>query len=105
MAKKEIAGTTVDVNEEGYLTNPSQWTKEIAAVIAQEEGIKNLSEGHWKVIYFLREDYEKSGKMPTIRRVKKAGGIPTKDLYQLYPEGPLKKASRIAGLPKPESCI
>ena len=74
MANKEIAGVTVDVNEEGYLTDASQWTKEVAAAIAKEEGIDALTDGHWKVIDFLRGD---SGS-PTIRRLKKVGGVDTK---------------------------
>ena len=105
MPTREIAGTTVDVNEEGYMTNPDQWNEAIAAVISEEEGIGALSEGHMKVINFLRADYKEKGTMPTIRRVKNAGGIPTKELYDLYPGGPLKKSSKIAGLPKPASCI
>ena len=105
MPAREIAGTTVDVNEEGYFTNPDQWSEAMAAVIAEEEGIGTLTESHWKVINFLRADYKEKGTMPTIRRVKNAGGIPTKELYELYPGGPLKKSSKIAGLPKPASCI
>ena len=105
MPTKDIVGTVVDVNEEGYFTDPAQWTEAMAAVLAQEEGIDELTEGHWKVIHFLRKDYGEKGAMPTIRRVKNAGGIPTKDLYDLFPGGPLKKSSKIAGLPKPASCI
>jgi len=105
MPTREIAGTTVDVNEEGYFTNPDQWTEAMAAIIAEEEGIGAWSEGHMKVINFLRQDYKEKGTMPTIRRVKNAGGIPTKDLYERFPGGPLKKSSKIAGLPKPASCV
>ncbi len=105
MATREIAGTTVEVNEDGYLTNPEQWTKEMAQIIAQEEEIGDLSDGHWKVISFLQQDYKEKGVMPSIRRVKNAGGIPTKELYELFPNGPLKKSSKIAGLPKPASCV
>lgn len=105
MPTKDLAGITVEVNEEGYFTNPDQWTEEMAAVLAQEEGLGELTEGHWKVIRFLRQDYKEKGTMPTIRRVKNAGGIPTKDLYELFPGGPLKKSSKVAGLPKPASCI
>lgn len=105
MAEKVIAGYTVNINEEGYLTDFSQWNKEIAIEIAKELGIEELSEGHWKVIEFLQKDVEEKGTLPTIRRVKKVGGIPTKDLYQLFPDGPLKKAAKVAGLKKPESCI
>jgi len=105
MAEKEIAGFKVDVNEEGYLTNQAQWNKEIASEIANELGIGELTEGHWKVIEFLQNDYKENGKLPTIRRVNKAGGISTKDLYALFPEGPLVKAAKVAGLSKPASCV
>jgi len=105
MPTAEIAGVTVDVNEEGYMTDPGQWTRAIGEAIAAELEITPMTEAHWKVIDFLRKDYAEQGQMPSIRRVKNAGGIPTKELYVLFPDGPLKKASRIAGLPKPSSCI
>jgi len=104
MATTEIAGVTVDVNEEGYMTDPGQWTREIGLAIAAELGIE-MTDAHWKVIEFLQKDFAEKGTMPTIRRIKNAGGIPTKELYALYPDGPLKKSSKIAGLPKPASCI
>lgn len=104
MATKEIAGKTVDVTEEGYLINPSQWTKEVAQAVAAEEGI-SLTDAHWKVIDFLKKDFAETGVLASMRRINKTGGIPTKDLYDLFPEGPLKKAARIAGLPKPTSCV
>ena len=94
----------MDVNEEGYMTDPAQWTRAIGEAIAAELGI-TMTDAHWAVIEFLQKDYAEKGVMPTIRRVKNAGGIPTKELYALFPDGPLKKASKIAGLPKPSSCI
>lgn len=103
--EKVIAGYSVDVTEEGYLTKKAQWNKEIAEVIAKEIGIDELTEGHWKVIEFLQKDFAETEKMPTIRRVKNAGGIETKELYRLFPEGPLLKATKIAGLGKPVSCV
>ncbi len=105
MAEKVIAGFTVNVTEEGYLTDKTQWNKEIAAEIAQELGIEELTNAHWNVIDFLQKDYAETGKLPTIRRMKKEGGISTKDLYDLFPEGPLVKAAKIAGLSKPASCV
>ena len=72
MPTREITGATVDVNEEGYFTNPDQWTEAMAPVLAQEEELGELAEGHWKVINFLRQDYKEKGTMPTIRRVKNA---------------------------------
>lgn len=101
---KTIAGQTVDVNDEGYLTDPSQWNESIAAAIAAEEGIAPLTEAHMKVIRYLREAQAK-GQNLTIRSVGKSGVVTTKELYDLFPGGPLKKSSKIAGIPKPVGCI
>lgn len=103
MAQKNFNGIIVDVNEEGYLTNASQWTKEVAIEIAKEENII-LGDKHFLVIDFLRKAHEK-GEMLTIRRVGNSGIVDIKEFYQLFPGGPLKKASKIAGIPKPTSCI
>ncbi|MFH1690928.1 MAG: TusE/DsrC/DsvC family sulfur relay protein [Candidatus Eisenbacteria bacterium] len=105
MPSAEIAGVTVDVNEEGYLTDSGQWTKAIGEAIAAEQGLSPLTDAHWKVIDFLRKDTAEQGQVPSIRRIKNAGGIPTKELYALFPDGPVKKSTKIAGLPKPASCI
>ena len=105
MPKKEIAGVSVNVNDEGYLIDSSQWNKDIASAIAKAEGIEALTDFHWKVIEFLQQDFQEKGVLPTIRRVKKTGGISTKEFYGHFPDGPLKKASKIAGLPKPQSCV
>ena len=103
MATKTYAGQSVEVNDEGYMTDASQWTKEIAAEIAKEEGIE-LSDKHFEVLEFLRTSAEK-GETLTIRKVGKSGIIDIKGLYQLFPGGPLKHSSRIAGIPKPASCV
>ena len=102
--KKNIAGTEVDVNEEGYLTDMSQWNQGIAEAIANEEGIGALTEAHMKVISYLREQQAKSAPL-TIRSMGKSGIVTTKELYDLFPGGPLKKSSKIAGIPKPVGCI
>lgn len=104
MATREIAGKTINITEDGYLADPSQWTREVAGAIAAEEGV-TLTDAHWKVIDFLKKDFTATGTLPTMRRINKTGGIPTKELYELFPDGPLKKAARIAGLPKPTSCV
>ncbi len=105
MPAKEIAGNTVDVNEEGYLTDQSQWNEAIAEAIAKEEGIDSLTDRHWEVLKYLQQYFQDNGTMPTIRKLKKSGIVPTKELYSLFPGGPLKKSSKISGLKKPESCI
>lgn len=103
MAQKEYASKMVDVNEEGYMTNPAQWDKEIARAIAKEIGIE-LSDKHFEVLTYLRDKFQ-SGEMLTIRQVGKSGITDIKGLYQLFPGGPLKYASKIAGIPKPASCV
>ena len=101
---KVIAGTAVDVNEEGYLTNMSQWSEAIAASIAAEEGVGPLGPAHMKVIQYLRQQ-QAAGAALTIRSMGKSGVVTTKELYDLFPGGPLKKASKIAGIPKPVGCV
>lgn len=103
MAEKEIAGKTVQLDDEGYLTDPSQWTKEIASEISKEEEIE-LTDKHFEVIDFIREQ-QAEGVVLSIRKVGKSGIIDIKQFYQLFPGGPLKKSSRIAGIPKPSSCV
>lgn len=98
-----IAGKMIATNQEGYLTDLNQWDKEVANDIAQEEGIE-LTEAHWPVIEYLQDQYRKDIPL-TIRKVGKSGVIDIKGFYALFPGGPLKKASRIAGIPKPVSCI
>jgi tRNA 2-thiouridine synthesizing protein E len=103
MATKTYAGQSVEVNDEGYLVDAGQWSKEIAAEIAKEEGIE-LTDKHYEVLEFLRTASEK-GETLTIRKVGKSGIVDIKGLYQLFPGGPLKHSSRLAGIPKPASCV
>jgi dissimilatory sulfite reductase related protein len=105
MATREIAGKTVQVNDEGFMTNPSEWTKEIASEIAKEEGVAELNESHWKVIDYCREAGAATGASPTIRTITTGTGITTKELFTLFPKGPAKKVAKISGLGKPEGCV
>ena len=98
-----IANRPVNVNEQGYLTDMYQWDKEIARTIATEEGIE-LTERHFEVLNYLRKEQE-NGTALSIRKIGKSGVVDIKEFYQLFPDGPLKKSSRIAGIPKPASCI
>jgi TusE/DsrC/DsvC family sulfur relay protein len=103
MAQKIFAGVTVDVNEEGYFTNPAQWNKAIAAEIAESEGIL-LTGKHVEILDFLRARHAK-GETLTIRMVGNSGIIDVKGFYGLFPGAPMKKAAKIAGIPKPASCF
>jgi tRNA 2-thiouridine synthesizing protein E len=104
MAQKTYAGVTVEVNDEGYFTNPLKWTKEMAAEIATEEGIVVLTDQHYAIIEFLRNRFNR-GEILSIRSINHSGVIDVKTFYQLFPGAPLRKATKIAGIPKPASCI
>ena len=103
MSEKTIAGVALEVNDEGYLTDAGQWTKEVAEEIAKELKIE-LTDKHYQVINFLREKYQE-GTPLTIRKVGKSGIVDIKEFYTLFPGGPLKVSSKIAGIPKPTSCV
>ena len=103
MAQKTYAGVIVDVNEEGYFTNPSQWTRDVAKAIAAEEGIE-LTDKHYAILEYLRDRFTK-GEALSIRGINKSGIVDVKDFYQMFPGAPLKKSTKIAGIPKPESCV
>lgn len=89
----------------GHLANRNDWNEEVAAELAKEEGIENLTERHWLVINFMRKEFDEKGDAPSIRRLTKESGVDTKELYALFPKGPAKKSAKIAGLPKPKGCI
>jgi TusE/DsrC/DsvC family sulfur relay protein len=107
----EVAGNTIEVDEEGYLVNRSDWNEDIAAVMAKEDDCE-LTENHWEVINFLREYYEEYQIAPAVRVLTKAIGKKlgadkgnSKYLYELFPYGPAKQACKYAGLPKPTGCV
>lgn len=103
MELKTIAGNSVEVNPEGYLLKPEQWNKEIAFEIANEIGIQ-LTDKHFEVLNYLRKEHA-AGTALSIRKVGKSGIVDIKELYALFPNGPLKFSAKIAGIPKPVSCV
>jgi dissimilatory sulfite reductase related protein len=105
MAIKTVAGVKIEVNDEGFMTKPAEWTKEIAKEIAKEEGIAELTPAHWKVIDFCRATAASNGSAPTLRAITVGAGVTTKDLFALFPKGPAKRVAKIAGLGKPEGCV
>jgi dissimilatory sulfite reductase related protein len=105
MPIRTINNKPIDVDAEGFLTNYKDWDVEIAKVIAAEEGIPALGERHLVVINFMRKEFETKGDGPSIRRLTKESGVPTKELYELFPGGPAKKSAKIAGIKKPHGCI
>lgn len=96
---------TVARTPDGFLEKVEDWDKELAAELARESGIPELTERHWMVIDFMRHTYLSKGDAPTIRTLGKDSGVSIKELYLLFPKGPAKLAAKIAGIPKPHGCI
>lgn len=104
MPIQQYAGHTVELSDEGFLVDSNQWMPDIGEAIAGQLGIV-LTPEHWAVITYCREDAAKQGQSPGLRRIAQHSGVSMKDLYRLFPKGPGKLAARIAGLPKPKSCV
>lgn len=105
MSTREIAGVTVEFDEDNFMSNHKVWNEAIASELAREEGIEDLTARHLDIIKYLRSEFETTGTAPSIRKLNKSGVVPTKELYELFPGGPAKKAARIAGLKKPQGCV
>ena len=101
--KKVIANQEIDLNDEGYLLDFKQWTRKIGEELAKEQGIE-MNDKRWEVIDYIHEKYNNDEPL-AIRGIKRSGVINIKEFYNLFPGGPLKKATLIAGIPKPKSCI
>jgi TusE/DsrC/DsvC family sulfur relay protein len=104
MSTTTIAGHEIHVDDEGFMTDPDEWSEPLATSLAAQIGIE-LTDEHWRAIRFLREDFAREGETATLRRISVVGGIPTKTLFQLFPQKPAKKLAYVAGLPKPHGCV
>ena len=104
MPVTELNGHQVHVDDEGFMTEYAEWSEDLGTVLAGQIGI-DLTEDHWKVLRFLRADYQTQGETATARRVQTVGGIPVKEQFALFPKKPAKKMAYIAGLPKPRGCV
>ncbi|MCK4403639.1 MAG: TusE/DsrC/DsvC family sulfur relay protein [candidate division Zixibacteria bacterium] len=106
MSHLDVSGKKLTLNEEGFLTDPNQWDKQVAEVLAKAaEGIDNLTPEHWAVIEFIRNHYVETNLAPMVRSICKTTGLPLRRIYELFPSGPAKGACKIAGLPKPDGCV
>ena len=99
-----VNGNELEADADGYLIEPD-YSEEVVAVIAEAEGI-SLTEDHWKVINYMRDEYKENGQTPNFRNMLKGfsavhPGADSKFLYDLFPVGPAKQAAKVAGLPQP----
>ncbi|CAI9407623.1 TusE/DsrC/DsvC family sulfur relay protein [Nocardioides sp. T2.26MG-1] len=104
MSTTTIGGHTLTVDDEGFLTDPTEWSEEVAAALAEQIGVTLESE-HWAILGFLRAEHARTGETPTLRRVSTGMQIPVKRLFELFPVKPAKKMAYVAGLPKPRGCV
>ncbi len=104
MPTETIAGHTIELDANGFMTDAAAWNREIALEMAARVGIE-LTDKHWKVIEFCRKDAKEKGVAPGLRRITKNAGVSMRDMYQLFPKGPGKLAALVSGLPKPKSCV
>lgn len=101
----ESHGKVYDVDEDGFLQDPSIWNEEVAKDFMSTEGVTELTENHWKVINYLRNYYLQFGIAPMIRKLCKETGFKLNEIYAMFPSGPAKGACKLAGLPKPTGCV
>jgi len=105
MAMRDFGGVMLEVDEDGFIQDPTQWNELVAAALAKDEEIPELTADHWKVVNMIREYYLKFGIAPMVRKLCKDTGNDLKTIYALFPSGPAKGACKIAGLPKPTGCV
>jgi TusE/DsrC/DsvC family sulfur relay protein len=106
MSQLEVNGKKLELNEEGFLTDPNQWDKQVAEALAKAaEGIENLTKEHWAIIEFIRNHFLETNLAPMVRSICKTTGLPLRRIYELFPSGPAKGACKVAGLPKPDGCV
>jgi len=105
MPQFERGDVSIVVDEDGFMQEPEKWDEKVAAALATTEAVEQMTEDHWKVVYYLHNYYLEFGVAPMIRKLCKETGFPLKKIYELFPSGPAKGACKVAGLPKPTGCV
>ena len=105
MAKAQLGGKEIEIDEDGFIQEPEKWDDAVAEDIAKTEDASPMGEEHWKLVRYLRDYYIKYEIAPPVRMVVKQTGLDLKKIYALFPSGPAKGACKVAGLPKPTGCV
>ena len=105
MESIQLGGKQIEVDEDGFIQDPSVWDETVAKDLALTEGVNAMTENHWKVVKYLRGYYLEFQMAPMIRKLCKETGFKLKEIYDLFPSGPAKGACKVAGLPKPTGCV
>jgi len=101
----EIEGKIFEVDGDGFLVDPTQWTEETALLFARNDGIAGMNEKHWAVVRLIRKNWLDKGMAPMVRVLCQETGLKLREIYELFPLGPARGACKIAGLPKPDGCV
>ena len=105
MEKKQFGGKLLDIDEDGFIQDPTAWDEAVAKDLAITESVQDMTPEHWKLVRYIRDYYVKFNMAPMIRKMCKETGIQLKQIYELFPSGPAKGACKVAGLPKPTGCV
>jgi tRNA 2-thiouridine synthesizing protein E len=107
----DVSGEFIALDADGHLLNPDQWSRRVASALAQRDRLR-LDGGHWWLIDFVRDHYERYGSPPLMRMIVKAmraarcdPEVSSRHVYQLFSDHPVRQACRYGGLPKPDWCI
>ena len=101
----DVDGKTIEFDKDGFMVEPAMWNDGVAAAIAKDEGIDDVSEKHWAVVRFIRKYWEENDLAPPVRMLCQESGVSVREVYKLFTSGPARGACRIAGLPKPDGCV
>jgi tRNA 2-thiouridine synthesizing protein E len=101
----DVDGKKIEFDQDGFMAEPGLWDERVAAAIASEEGIEEISEQHWAVINFIRSYWKENDLAPAVRLLCQESGVKVREMYKLFRSGPARGACRIAGLPKPDGCV
>ncbi|NJA05695.1 MULTISPECIES: TusE/DsrC/DsvC family sulfur relay protein [Methylomonas] len=106
-----VDGAELATTDDGFLRSADLWNRNVADELARLEGLV-IEEAHWEILLFIRDYYRKFQHLPNARMfvaaVRKTLGEEkgnSRYLQKLFPQGPLKYACKIAGLPKPPTCL
>ena len=105
MPEYDYDNGTVEIDDKGYLVDFDAWNRDLAAALAAEEGIAALTDEHWRLIDYLRAYQAEHGHAPMIRVLCRETGFSLQRIYDLFEKGPARGACRVAGLPRPDSCV
>ncbi|MBQ9020525.1 MAG: TusE/DsrC/DsvC family sulfur relay protein [Eggerthellaceae bacterium] len=104
MATLQVGDRALELDEDGFLEDATQWDEEVAYKLAETEEVE-LTDKHWEIINYLRQYYADFGTAPMVRKMLKDTGLSNAEIYELFPSGPGKGACKIAGLMKPTGCV